>query len=274
MNVVTVKCKCTRCGQSPDPAGHWRDRNICLRVISVGGGAAIDTCNGQYVWQDDPEAARAQACALMRRERDHEARMHGACLSIAEGAHGWERPIPHGGDSPATSAVRSLRIKLEETEEALAALRAERRESITNQLGRLRATLEAIPQNARVPMFEIETPAGQPQRYGPVPSPTLDDLCAHYCIGRGHGNRLSVYRQWPKIFPGGRKADGFLDDYDQPIDEAFIQNEYGGGEYLVKVVGPKSGTNQGYQHYESVRVCISGDAKYHQTPQQTPRTTP
>ena len=91
---------------------------------------------------------------------------------------------------------------------------------------------------------------------------TIGYLVGKYNIGQRADFKLQVYRQWPKIFPGGRKADGFLDDYDQPIDEAFIQNEYGGGEYLVKVVGPKSGTNQGYQHYESVRVNIQGDPKW------------
>jgi len=91
----------------------------------------------------------------------------------------------------------------------------------------------------------------------------LGDLVSKYSIGQRPEFRLQVHRTWPKIFFGGRKADGFLDDYDQPIDEAFISNEYGGGEYLVRVVGPKSGTNIGTQHYESVRVNIQGEPKMH-----------
>lgn len=91
---------------------------------------------------------------------------------------------------------------------------------------------------------------------------TIGDLVSKYSIGQRPEFKLQVHRSWPKIFPGGRKADGFLDDYDQSIDESFIQNEYGGGEYLIRVVGPKSGTNLGSQHYESVRVNINGEPKF------------
>jgi len=91
---------------------------------------------------------------------------------------------------------------------------------------------------------------------------TIGDLISKYGIGQRPDFKLQVHRTWPKIFPGGRKADGFLDDYDQGIDEAFIANEYGGGEYLVRVVGPISGSNLGTKHYDSTRVNIQGEPKY------------
>jgi hypothetical protein len=92
---------------------------------------------------------------------------------------------------------------------------------------------------------------------------TLGSLIAKYSIGQRPDFKLQVYRTWPKIFSGNRKADGFLDDYSEAIDEAFIQNEYGGGDYTVKVVGPHSNSNLGTRHYESVRVSIQGLPKEH-----------
>jgi len=95
---------------------------------------------------------------------------------------------------------------------------------------------------------------------------TIGDLVSKYGIGSKPEFRLQVFRSWPKIFPGGRKADGFYDEYDQPIDEGFIARDYGGGTYLVRVVGPQPGTPNGYKHYDSVRVEIAGDPIYSRVP--------
>lgn len=95
---------------------------------------------------------------------------------------------------------------------------------------------------------------------------TVGDLVSKYSIGSKPEFRLQVFRSWPKIFPGGRKADGFYDEYDQPIDEGFIARDYGGGTYLIRVVGPQPGTPNGYKHYDSVRVEIAGDPIYTRIP--------
>lgn len=97
---------------------------------------------------------------------------------------------------------------------------------------------------------------------------SLGDLISKYGVGQRPDFRLQIFRTWPKVFPGGRKADGFLDDYDTAIDEAFIRNEYGGGEFLVRVVGPKSGTNLGWAHYDSIRVNIQGEPKWNRVSKQ------
>lgn len=97
---------------------------------------------------------------------------------------------------------------------------------------------------------------------------SLGDMISKYGVGQRPDFRLQIYRTWPKVFPGGRKADGFLDDYDSPIDESFIKNEYGGGEFLVRVVGPKSGTNLGWAHYDSIRVNIQGEPKWNRVSKQ------
>ena len=51
-----------------------------------------------------------QQLARMQEQRDHEAMMHAACLTIAEGRLEWD--VPFDGDSLATKSVRQLRQQL------------------------------------------------------------------------------------------------------------------------------------------------------------------
>ena len=53
-----------------------------------------------------------QQLARMQEQRDHEAMMHAACLTIAEGRLEWD--VPFDGDSLATKSVRQLRQQLAE----------------------------------------------------------------------------------------------------------------------------------------------------------------
>ena len=64
-----------------------------------------------------------QQVARMQEQRDHEAMMHAACLSIAEGYPGWD--VPFAVDSLATASVRSLR-------QQVAALELENADLLTN----------------------------------------------------------------------------------------------------------------------------------------------
>ena len=59
-------------------------------------------------------ALRGDAVLMAEAGASADARQHAACLSIAEGAPGWERP--KFSDSPATVAVRQLRQMFESME--------------------------------------------------------------------------------------------------------------------------------------------------------------
>jgi hypothetical protein len=64
--------------------------------------------------------------AVERAQRDDEAWMHAACLSIADGVPGWEKPLEH--DSLAMRTVRALRLAYEEARADGAAARLESEE--------------------------------------------------------------------------------------------------------------------------------------------------
>lgn len=87
---------------------------------------------------------------------------------------------------------------------------------------------------------------------------TIGDLIARFGIGQRPDFKLQLFRLWPKLFTGNRKADGFYDEYTMPIDEMFIANEYGGGVYRVSVIGPHPQSPTGNKHFDSVKVDLGG----------------
>lgn len=95
---------------------------------------------------------------------------------------------------------------------------------------------------------------------------TLGDLNARYNIGDSTDFKLQVWRTYPKLFPGGVKADGFYDTWDQALTEELIQSEYGGGVYRVVVVGPHPSKPNNTKHYDSISISIPGDAKHTRLP--------
>ena len=86
---------------------------------------------------------------------------------------------------------------------------------------------------------------------------TLGDLMSEYEIGQKPEFKLHVYRLYPKLFPGNRKADGYYVELESPIDEKWLAEEYGGGVYRVSVMGPHPKGN-GTKQYATVQVNIGG----------------
>lgn len=95
---------------------------------------------------------------------------------------------------------------------------------------------------------------------------SLGDVIAKYNIGQSPEFKLQVWRTYPKIFPGGVKADGFYDTWDQPLTEELIQSEYGGGNFRVVVMGPHPTKPNTLKHYDSVSLNLAGTPKYDRQP--------
>jgi len=95
---------------------------------------------------------------------------------------------------------------------------------------------------------------------------SLGDIIAKYNIGNSPEFKLQVWRTYPKIFPGGVKADGFYDTWDQPLTEELIQSEYGGGNFRVVVMGPHPTKPNTLKHYDSVSLNLAGTPKYDRQP--------
>lgn len=95
---------------------------------------------------------------------------------------------------------------------------------------------------------------------------SLGDIIAKYNIGQSTEFKLQVWRTYPKIFPGGVKADGFYDTWDQPLTEELIQSEYGGGNFRIVVMGPHPTKQNTLKHYDSVSLNLAGTPKYDRQP--------
>lgn len=95
---------------------------------------------------------------------------------------------------------------------------------------------------------------------------SLGDVIAKYNIGGNPEFKLQVWRTYPKIFPGGVKADGFYDTWDQPLTEELIQSEYGGGNFRVVVMGPHPTKPNTLKHFDSVSLNLAGTPKYDRQP--------
>jgi hypothetical protein len=95
---------------------------------------------------------------------------------------------------------------------------------------------------------------------------SLGDIIAKYNIGNSTEFKLQVWRTYPKLFPGGVKADGFYDTWDQPLTEELIQSEYGGGNFRIVVMGPHPTKPNTLKHYDSVSLNLAGTPKYDRQP--------
>jgi hypothetical protein len=95
---------------------------------------------------------------------------------------------------------------------------------------------------------------------------SLGDIIAKYNIGSNPEYKLQVWRTYPKIFPGGVKADGFYDTWDQPLTEELIQSEYGGGNFRIVVMGPHPTKPNTLKHFDSVSLNLAGTPKYDRQP--------
>lgn len=96
---------------------------------------------------------------------------------------------------------------------------------------------------------------------------TLEDMYAKYGIGTNPEFKIQVYREWPKMGPGGAKMDGYYESWDQPLSQDDILREYGGGTFRIVVQGPnKSGKPGLGQRYASFQVQLAGDPKYERKP--------
>lgn len=95
---------------------------------------------------------------------------------------------------------------------------------------------------------------------------SLGDVIAKYNIGQSTEFKLQVWRTYPKVFPGGVKADGFYDTWDQPLTEELIQSEYGGGNFRIVVMGPHPTKPNTLKHYDSISLNLAGTPKYERQP--------
>lgn len=95
---------------------------------------------------------------------------------------------------------------------------------------------------------------------------TLSDLMARWNIGQDPEFKVDIYRQYPKMFPGGMKADGFYDTWNEPLTNEMIQSEYGGGSYRVAIMGPNPKNASLQKHYDSIVVQYPGEANYSRLP--------
>ncbi len=105
---------------------------------------------------------------------------------------------------------------------------------------------------------------------------SLGDIVAKYNIGQSTEFKLQVWRTYPKVFPGGGKADGFYDTWDQPLTEELIQSEYGGGNFRIVVMGPHPTKPNTLKHFDSVSLNLAGTAKADRQPKavQASQTAP
>lgn len=95
---------------------------------------------------------------------------------------------------------------------------------------------------------------------------TLGDLLAKYHIGEDPDFKALLYREYPKVFPGGIIAGGYYETYDQPFTEQTVAEAYGGGQYRVVIHGPRPNSVHGVQHYASVVLKIAGDPRIDRVP--------
>lgn len=97
-------------------------------------------------------------------------------------------------------------------------------------------------------------------------SRSLDDMYAKFGIGSRPEFKIQVHRTWPKMAPGGDKFDGYYDTWDMPLSMDEIQREYGGGHYLIVVVGPNPKSPNLSRRYASFNLDLPGRPKYERRP--------
>jgi hypothetical protein len=95
---------------------------------------------------------------------------------------------------------------------------------------------------------------------------TLGSMQAKFGIGQNPEFKVQVHRAYPKMFPGGHKADGFYDTWDQPLTEELLQSEYGGGIYRIVVIGPNPDMPNGTRYYDSITIPLAGDPNVNRQP--------
>lgn len=105
-----------------------------------------------------------------------------------------------------------------------------------------------------------------PQLPRDLPRPTdtarsLDGVMAKFGIGENPDFKVQLHRLLPKYFPGGVQAYGFMEEFTIPLSESYINAEYGGGTYEVRVLGPDpTKSANAVRRYDSIKVEISGAA--------------
>jgi hypothetical protein len=89
-----------------------------------------------------------------------------------------------------------------------------------------------------------------------------DDVWAWYekfKIGSDPEMDIQLVRVYPKIFPNGVIAEGPLDTFPTPVDEAYIASTYGGGKYEIYAMGPGKG-GHGRRRFSRFTINIPGVA--------------
>lgn len=109
------------------------------------------------------------------------------------------------------------------------------------------------------------TPA-RPMRTGK----SLSELFLRYSPERDSNFLVSVSRTFPQTSAG---TSGFLDEFVQPINEAYIKQRWGGGRYEVVIKGSHPKTHEPGHICESLTVNIAGPPKDDDSDNSSRRTS-
>jgi len=134
---------------------------------------------------------------------------------------------------------------------------------------RRRSSRKIVPKEPEAPkvltmeQLDEQGAAAQILRDHVMPKPeenvkTLGDMYAKYRVGVDPGMFVELHRTWPKIFPGGIKADGLYDTFNEPIQEEQIHSTYGGGTYRLRVMGPHPTAPNLSSHFASHVINLAG----------------
>lgn len=124
---------------------------------------------------------------------------------------------------------------------------------VTSVISTISAEGEGEEEDSGTPMLPVELPK-------PDSVQTLGSLITRYQIGEDAGFKIHLYRLSPKYWKGSQ-IHGFVQEYDHALTEQMIAEEYQGGEYQLRFMGPdpKSGNGTGSRQYGTFKFSVGGD---------------
>lgn len=78
-------------------------------------------------------------------------------------------------------------------------------------------------------------------------------------LGSGLTLKCKLYRDEPKVTRQGKRCNGWLRDYNEPLEESHIKDEFGGGRYRLQAFRLNEKGN--WVYYRQITIEIGGDAK-------------
>lgn len=74
--------------------------------------------------------------------------------------------------------------------------------------------------------------------------------------------KVAISRKSPRIGPRGEQISGSLETVEGPVDDEYIRETWGGGEFSLKVMTPQ-GPNGAFRYFIGRTLKIAGDPKMH-----------